>query len=268
MDADVFGPASADVGGFEEDARGDASEGGDVVGLDVAEAAGGLAADGDGGGSVADDGVADDHVFGGAVDAEAVGVAAGFEAEGVVVDVDVGVSDEDVAGGVDVDAVGGGTFAAFVVADDDAVNGDVVGVEDLDGPEAGALEENATAKVDAGGVLEEDEAGAAGVVVGGPAEAFGLVGGAEVPVGLPPDGAVAVDGAFAGDGDVGLVADVDEGGGPGHLDAGDAGGEFGVVFEVLGADEGDAFGEVEGDAGLEEEGAGEVGSGLEGDGAS
>ena len=64
-----------------------------------------------------------------------------------------------------------------------------------------------------------------------------------------------------------LVADVDEGGGPGHLDAGDAGGEFGVVFEFFGADEGDAFGDVEGDAGFEEEGAGEVGSGLEGDGA-
>ena len=91
--------------------------------------------------------------------------------------------------------------------------------------------------------------------------------GAEVPVGLPPDGAVAVDGAFAGDGDVVLVAGVDEGGGPGHLDAGDAGGEFGVVFEVLGADEGYAFGDVEGDSGFQEEGAGEVGAGFEGGGA-
>ena len=202
VDADVLGEASAGVGGFEEDSGGDAGEGGDVVGLDVAEAAGGLGADGHGRCSVADDVVAEDYVFGGAVDAEAVGVAAGFEAEGVVVDVDVGVGDEDVAGGVDVDAVGGGAFAAFVVADDDAVDGDVVRVEDLDGPEAGALEGDASAEVDVGGVLKEDEAGASGVVVGGPAEAFGLVGGAEVPVGLPPDGAVAVDGAFAGDGDV------------------------------------------------------------------
>ena len=102
--------------------EGTPAERGEVVGLDVAEAAGGFAADGDGGGAVADDGVADDDVFGGAVDAEAVGVAAGFEAEGVVVDVDVGVVDEDVAGGVDIDAVGGGAFAAFVVADDDAVD--------------------------------------------------------------------------------------------------------------------------------------------------
>ena len=128
--------------------EGTPASGGDVVGLDVAEAAGGLGADGDGGCSMVDDAVAEDDVFGGAVDAEAVGVAAGFEAEGVVVDVDVGVGDEDVAGGVDVDAVGGGAFAAFVVADDDAVDGDVVRVEDLDGPEAGALEGDASAEVD------------------------------------------------------------------------------------------------------------------------
>jgi hypothetical protein len=110
--------------------------------------------------------------------------------------------------------------------------------------------------VDVGGVLEEDEAGAAGVVVRGPAKALGLVDGAEVPVGFPPDGAVAVDGAVAGDGDVLLVANVNEGGGPGHLDAGDAGGEHGVVFELLGADEGYALGDFEGDSGFEEEGAG------------
>ena len=36
-------------------------------------------------------------------------------------------------GGVDVDAVGGGAFAALVVADGDAVDGDVVGVEQLKG---------------------------------------------------------------------------------------------------------------------------------------
>ena len=53
-----------------------------------------------------------------------------------------------------------------------------------------------------------------------------------------------------------LIADVDECGGPGHFDAGDAGGEFGVVFEFFRADEGDAFGDVEGDAGFEEERAG------------
>jgi len=268
VDANLFGVSAASFGGFEQNSGGDAGEGGEIVGFDVVEAAGGLAADGDGCGAVTDDGVADDDIFCGAVDAEAVGVAAGLEAEGVVVDVDVGVSDDDFVRGVDVDAVGRGTFAAFVVADDDSIDGDVVGVEDLNGPEAGALEVDASAEVDVGGVLQEDEAGALRIVVGGPAEALGFIFRAEVPVGLPPDGAVAVDGAFAGDGDVMLVAGVDEGGGPGHLDAGDSGGEFGVVFEFFGADEGDAFGDIEGGAGFQEERAGEVGAGFEADGAA
>ena len=99
---------------------------------------------------------------------------------------------------------------------------------------------------DVGGVLDQHEAGALGVVVGGPAEAAGLVGLAQVPVRLPPDGAVAVDGPLAGDGDVLGVADVEEGGGPGHLDAGDAGGELLVVGEVLGAEDRGAFWHVEG----------------------
>ena len=72
---------------------------------------------------------------------------------------------------------------------------------------------------------------------------------------------------MACDGDVVLVASVDEGGGPGHLDAGDAGGEHGVVFEFLGADEGDAFGDFEGDVGFQEERAGQVDSGFQGDGS-
>src|SRR5271154_3332638 len=110
--------------------------------------------------------------------------------------------------------------------------------------------------MDVRGVLKEHEAGALGVVVRGPTEAFGLVGSTEVPVGLPPDGAVAVDGSLAGDGDVVLVAGVDEGGGPGHLDAGYASGKHGVVFEFFGADEGDAFGDVQGYVGFQEEGAG------------
>ena len=69
MDADVVGEASAGAGGFEEDSGGDAGEGSEVVGFDVAEAARGFGANGDGGSSVADDGVAEDYVFGGAVDA-------------------------------------------------------------------------------------------------------------------------------------------------------------------------------------------------------
>jgi len=42
VDADVGGVAAADVGGFEEDAVGDAGFGGDVPCFDVVEAAGGL----------------------------------------------------------------------------------------------------------------------------------------------------------------------------------------------------------------------------------
>jgi hypothetical protein len=122
--------------------------------------------------------------------------------------------------------------------------------------------------VDVGRVLEEDEAGALGVVVGGPAQALGGVDGAQVPVGLPPDRAVAVDGAFAGDGDIVLVARVDQRRRPGHLNAGDAGGEFGVVGCVLRTDQRDALGNVEGNAGLEEDRPDEVGAGLEGDGAA
>ena len=233
VDADVRGVAAADMSGLEENTVGHAGFCGYVPGFDVVEAAGGFAADGDGCGSVVDDGVVDFDVLGGAVVAETVGVAAGFVGEGVVVDVDVGVGDIDVAGGVDVDAVGGGTVAVFVVANNESVDVDVVGVEDLDGPEAGAPKGEACSVVDVVGVLDERESNTLGVVIGGPAESFGLIDLENVAEDLPPDGAVAVDGALAGDGDVMLVADVDHGGRPGHLDAGDAGGEFGEVFDVL-----------------------------------
>jgi hypothetical protein len=100
------------------------------------EAAGGLTADGDGGWAAVDDGVVNLDVVGGTVDAQAIGVASGLKAESIVVAVDVGVGDIDIVRGVDVDAVRGWAAAAFVVADDEAVDGDVVGVENLDGPEA------------------------------------------------------------------------------------------------------------------------------------
>jgi hypothetical protein len=156
VDADVGGIAAAHPGGLEENSAADACLGGEVPGLDVVEAAGGLTADGDGGGAAMDDGVVDLDVVGGTVDAEAVGVAAGLQAESVVVAVDVGVGDIDVVRRVDVDAVRGWAAAAFVVADDEAVDGDVVGVEDLDGPEAGALQRQAAAVVDVVGVLDEE----------------------------------------------------------------------------------------------------------------
>src|ERR1700733_12621733 len=69
VDANVGGVSAADFGGLEEDAIGDSGFGGDVPGLDVVEASGGLGADGDGGGSAVDDRVVDLDVVGGAVDA-------------------------------------------------------------------------------------------------------------------------------------------------------------------------------------------------------
>ena len=161
--------AAAHASGLEEDSAADSRLGGEVPGLDVVEAARGFAADGDGGGAAMDDGVVDLDVVGGTVDAKAVGVAPGLQAECVVVAVDVGMRDVDVVRGVDVDAVRGGPAAAFVVADGKAVDGDVVGVEYLDGPEAGALQSEAAAVVDVVGVLDEREADTLGVVVDGPA---------------------------------------------------------------------------------------------------
>ena len=263
VDADIGGIAAANVRGLEQDAVGDAGFCGDVPGFNVVEAAGGLGAEGDGGGAAVDDGVVNFDVLGGAVHAEAVGVASGFEAEGVIVDVDVSVGDVDIARGVDVDAVGGGAVAVLVIADDEAVDDNIVGVEDLDGPEAGALQGEAAAVVDVVRVLDQGEADALSVVVGRPAEAFGLVDGEGVAENLPPDSSVAINRAFAGDGDVVLIAEVNHRGRPGHLDAGDAGGKVGKVLDVLRADEGDAVGDLEGDAGFEEEGAGEVGSRFE-----
>ena len=133
----------------------------------------------------------------------------------------------------------------------------------MEGPEAGAAEVETVADVDVLGVENLHEAGSLGVVVGGPAEAAGFIGFAEGPVGVPEDFAVAVDGAVAGNGGVGLLVDVDQRGGPGHLDARDAGGEDGVVLDVLRAEEGDVFADLELDSGFYEDAAGEVGPGWE-----
>ena len=72
VDADVFCESAAHAGGLEQDAGRDAAEGGDVVGLDVAKPARGLAADGDSRRAMAHDAVAYDNVLGGTIDAQAV----------------------------------------------------------------------------------------------------------------------------------------------------------------------------------------------------
>ena len=62
------------------------------------------------------------------------------------------MGDEDVFGRVDVDAVSAGAaLAVLVVADGEAVDGDVVRVADVEGPEAGAAEERAR-NLDVGGL--------------------------------------------------------------------------------------------------------------------
>ena len=81
-------------------------------------------------------------------------------------------------------------------------------------------------------------------------------------------GPVAVDGALARDIDVLLVAHIDQRGGPGHLDAGDARGQHRVIFRLSEPMSVTPSGTIEGDAGFEEERTGEVGSGFEGDGAA
>ena len=55
VDADVGGVAAADVSGFEENSVGNSRFGGDVPSFDVVKAAGGLGAQGDGGGAAVDD---------------------------------------------------------------------------------------------------------------------------------------------------------------------------------------------------------------------
>src|SRR6202011_425019 len=114
--------------------------------------------------------------------------------------------------------------AALVIADCEAVDIDIIRVQDLEGPQVGALEGQRAGIIHVVGILDQGQPNAFSVVVGGPAEPFGRVLGAQVVVTLPPDGPVLVDGAFAGERDVVRIADVDHCGRPGHLDSGDAGG--------------------------------------------
>src|ERR1035437_4254298 len=169
--------------------------------------------------------------------------------------------DKDVTRGIDVDAIGGWPTAALLGADEYAIDGHVGRIADVHGPEAGAPQAKGATKMNVCGVEDLDEARASGVVVGCPAEAAGLIAFAETPVAVPEYFAVAVDGAFAVDGWFGLLVDVDERGGPRHLDAGDAGGHDGIVGESLRAEEGDALVDAKGDIALHENRTDELGPG-------
>ncbi len=76
-----------------------------VVHIDVADAAGQLATDGDELVAGDDAAIADDDVFRGRVEAPAVVVAAGLDGDGVVALVEAAVFDEQVAGHFGIDAV-------------------------------------------------------------------------------------------------------------------------------------------------------------------
>jgi len=89
---------------------------------------------------------------------------------------------------------------------------------------------------DAAGSVDLDEARALTIVVNGPAQALGLVLPAHLPVFVQEDGAVAIDDTLAGDPDIGLLVHIDQGGGPFHLDARDAGLHHRVGGEVVHAE--------------------------------
>ncbi len=134
------------------------------------------------------------------------------------------------------------------------VDGDVVTFIDMEVPEAGVFKVDVF-DVDVCGVLDEDEARA------GDIEVFGFfVGGDFGPEGVPEGLAGAVEGAFAVDAEVIDAVGVDECGEPLFEMAFDAGFHGGVVGDVGGAFEDGVFVEVEIDAGLEEDGAGEEGA--------
>src|SRR6185312_7630242 len=139
------GPAAARVRGFQIDAVTHAAKHRDAVNIDVPEAAGRVAANGDCRDGLANNGIAHHHVFRGAVDAQAIGVHAGLEADGIVIVCDVDVFHEYMAGRVDVHAVGAWTERAIrpIVADGKAVYGDVAGVADVNRPERRAPEHEA-----------------------------------------------------------------------------------------------------------------------------
>ena len=231
-DVNVLNRTATGLGGFKADTYARAF-GGEVVGEQVSDTPGGFAAAGDQAAAFARDAVADDNVFAGPVDTQAVPIASGLEAEVVVVAVDVTVFDQHVAGRVDVHAVGAGAVAIDVVADDQTVDRDMLGVEHVDGPEAGLFEGQALE----GDILtarDQHGTGAFAVVVYDPTQALGFVFVlAHGPVLVPEGFALGVDSAVAGDGGVVLVNDVEQSGGPDHFDTGHACGDVGVVFEVL-----------------------------------
>src|SRR5260370_32384379 len=113
-------------------------------------------------------------------------------------------------GRVCVDAGSARPFGIAVVADGEASPRDTLGIADVDGPGAGTLEREAD-QIDALRFVNLNQARAAAIVIDRPAEAFGLVLlAAHFPVKVPPDFAIAIDRALAGEPHVGLLLDVEQ----------------------------------------------------------
>src|SRR6185312_10323158 len=258
---DVFHGAAAGGSGFDVEAVAGAA-GGEVGGQHVADAAGSLAADGEESPTLPGRAVPDDNILCGAVDAKTVPVAAGLQAEVVVVAVDITILYQYPGRGVDVDTVRTWSVAVFVVTDDDAVDRDIFRIEDLYGPEAG-VDEFQSFDRDVFGILDEECPDPFSVIIDDPAETFWIIFLAHGPVLIPAEFSAGVDLAIAGDGGFFYTDDIEEGGGPFHFYAGDAGVDLGVVFEVLAAQEFDVLVDAELDTFFEEDRAGEVGAGFE-----
>lgn len=78
VNTNIRGIAAASMRGFEEEARRNATERCDVVGLDVVETAGGLRPNGDSRSSMTDDRIANDDIFRRTIDAKTIGVSTRF----------------------------------------------------------------------------------------------------------------------------------------------------------------------------------------------
>ena len=138
---------------------------------DVADAAGGFAADADAGeNGIGEGAVGDADVFGGFEEGEGLHAAAGFDGDAVVAGGDVAGVDGDVLAGIDIEAVA----VAAGGADGEVFDGDVFAAGGMDGPHE-AVVGGEIFEADIGAVDGFDEAGVAeGILEGGRPPRAGL----------------------------------------------------------------------------------------------
>ncbi len=165
--------------------------------------------------------------------------------------------------GIDIDAIRARSASICIVAYDQPIHRDALRVADVHRPEARPLERQAT-QIDVGGLIDLDEAGPLAIVVHCPTQALGLVFLApHLPILVPPDFAVAIDGTLAADLHVRLLVHVDQRRRPWHLDARHARLHQGVRRKTLHTADLRAFLQAELHARFEKQGARQVHAGLE-----